>query len=188
MTLTTEPGRPPRRADARRNHERVLAAAVEVFTEHGLEATVPEIAARAGVGKATVYRSYPTKADLVRAIAQRHIDWLNGLVAEAAGRASDDAAGALGDLLQRVTTTIAQDRLMVDVLSTIDDLDDEATFDALEEILAHGRAQGTLRQDASVLDVKVLVAGFARSLVDLGVTDLDVWRRYTTLVVAALRP
>src|SRR5690348_17101316 len=73
-----------RRADARRNHERVIAAAIEVFAERGLEATVPEVAARAGVGKATVYRSYPTKADLVAAVARHQINWLAERVAAAA--------------------------------------------------------------------------------------------------------
>src|SRR5262245_43871561 len=84
-----------RRSDARRNHERVLAAAIEGFTEHGLDATIPQVAERAGVGKATVYRSYPTKADLIEAIAQQHVDWLRGIVAAAVSEAESDAYRAL---------------------------------------------------------------------------------------------
>src|SRR4051794_1873565 len=84
-----------RRADARRNHERVLAAAAEVFTEHGLDATIPQVAARAGVGKATVYRSFPTKADLVRALAQTHVDWLDARIEAALEAAQQDAYRAL---------------------------------------------------------------------------------------------
>jgi len=58
----------PKRADAARNRERVLDAARAVFAERGTDASVPEIADRAGVGVATIYRSFPTKRDLVVAI------------------------------------------------------------------------------------------------------------------------
>ena len=59
---------PRTRADAVRNFERVLAAATEVLAEKGAEAGVPEIAARAGVGKGTVYRCFPTKEHLIAAV------------------------------------------------------------------------------------------------------------------------
>ncbi|MEU8819010.1 helix-turn-helix domain-containing protein [Actinoplanes sp. NPDC048796] len=59
-----------RRRDAVRNHERVIAAARELFSEQGLGVTVPQVAERAGVGKATVYRSYPAKQDVVVAVAR----------------------------------------------------------------------------------------------------------------------
>jgi AcrR family transcriptional regulator len=56
-----EAGTLPKRADAVRNRERVVAAAAAVFAERGVEASVPDVAERAGVGKATVYHSFPTK-------------------------------------------------------------------------------------------------------------------------------
>src|SRR6476646_7476085 len=58
----------PRRADARRNRERVLAAAEAVFAETGLKAPVEEVARRAGVGVGTVCRNFPTKQALVEAV------------------------------------------------------------------------------------------------------------------------
>ena len=58
----------PRRADARRNYERVLAAAREVFGELGVSAPLDEIARRAGVGNATMYRHFPTRRELVIAV------------------------------------------------------------------------------------------------------------------------
>ncbi|HET8952358.1 MAG TPA: helix-turn-helix domain-containing protein, partial [Solirubrobacteraceae bacterium] len=64
---------PRTRADAVRNSERVLAAAAEVLAEKGAEAGVPEIAARAGVGKGTVYRAYPTKEHLISAVLAERI-------------------------------------------------------------------------------------------------------------------
>lgn len=177
-----------RRSDARRNHERVLAAAVEVFTEHGLDATIPQVAARAGVGKATVYRSYPTKADLVRALAEQHVTWLHELVEEAVAAAEHDALGALSSLLDTVTTRLAQDRLMVEVLSGVEDLNDPGTFGHGQRVLDLARAQGSLREDATIVDVMILVSGFARELAEREVTDPAVWRRYSSLVLAALRP
>src|SRR5881409_451714 len=58
----------PLRADAARNRTRVLDAARTAFAEHGLDVGVEEIARRAGVGKGTLYRRFPTKEALVRAI------------------------------------------------------------------------------------------------------------------------
>ncbi|QIG45276.1 TetR/AcrR family transcriptional regulator [Nocardioides anomalus] len=177
-----------RRSDARRNHERVLAAAVEVFTEHGLDATIPQIAERAGVGKATVYRSYPTKADLVRAIAMVHIGWLRELIVQAAADAETDAYAALQALLEAVTTRLATDRLMADVLNTVDDLEEDPQLAQTgERLLDLAKEQGTLREDATMTDITVLVAGFAHSLTELEVTDPAVWRRYAMLTLAALR-
>ncbi|MBH0776754.1 TetR/AcrR family transcriptional regulator [Nocardia bovistercoris] len=181
-------GAQPRRADARQNLERVLAAAVEVFTERGLEATIPEIAARAGVGKGTVYRSFPTKADLVRALARPHLDWFHELGAVAVRAASADAYGALEDLLEQIAARLAQDRLMVDVLSGFDDIGDERLAAHLESILALGRSQGTLRPDATGLDLDILVSGVARALIGHDIRDPDVWRRYARLALGALRP
>ncbi|NKY32291.1 TetR/AcrR family transcriptional regulator [Nocardia speluncae] len=176
-----------RRADARLNHERVLAAAREVFTEHGIGATIPQVAARAGVGKATVYRSYPTKADLVRALAQQHIEWFHELAGAAVAAARDDAYRALEDLLEQVTTRLAQDRLMIEVLSGLEGLD-QRLGDRLEELLTLGRGQGSLRADATGMDVQILVSGVARALIDLDIRDPEVWRRYARLALAALRP
>ena len=72
----------PKRADAVRNRARVIAAAAEVFAERGIEASVPAVAARAGVGKATVYRSFPPKEHLVAAV-ERLLLYLAALVAAA---------------------------------------------------------------------------------------------------------
>ena len=59
------PARPALRADARRNRERIIAAAREVFAQRGLDVPVEDIARHAGVGVATLYRRFPTRADLI---------------------------------------------------------------------------------------------------------------------------
>ncbi|SES32500.1 TetR/AcrR family transcriptional regulator [Lentzea albida] len=69
--------RPQRRADARRNAGSVLEAAAAVFVTSGVEAPIREIAARAGVGTATIYRHYPTRADLILAVYRSQVESLS---------------------------------------------------------------------------------------------------------------
>ncbi|WP_246562037.1 TetR/AcrR family transcriptional regulator [Streptomyces roseirectus] len=71
---TQPPLDPPRRKDARRNQQTLLDAAAAVFVTSGVDAPVREIAARAGVGTGTVYRHFPTRADLVVAVYRHQVD------------------------------------------------------------------------------------------------------------------
>ncbi|WP_155056329.1 TetR/AcrR family transcriptional regulator [Streptomyces blattellae] len=64
----------PKRADARRNKETLLDAAAAVFVTAGVEAPVRDIAARAGVGMGTIYRHFPTRADLIIAVYRHQVD------------------------------------------------------------------------------------------------------------------
>jgi len=93
-----EPGT-RRRADAVRNREKVIAAAEEVFAERGIEAGVPEIAERAGVGKGTVYRNFETKDDLVAAILTRRMDHFDQDILYALE--SEDPGEAFREALQK---------------------------------------------------------------------------------------
>ncbi|WP_327286288.1 TetR/AcrR family transcriptional regulator [Streptomyces sp. NBC_01205] len=63
-----------KRADAQRNRQTVLDAAAEVFVTSGVDAPIRQIAARAGVGMATIYRHFPTRADLVTAVYHHQIE------------------------------------------------------------------------------------------------------------------
>lgn len=69
-------GSRPKRADARRNQEALLDAAAAVFVTSGVEAPVREIAAKAGVGTATIYRHFPTRADLIVAVYRHQVESL----------------------------------------------------------------------------------------------------------------
>src|SRR5215217_5775805 len=64
----------PKRADARRNKEPLLDAAAEIFVMSGVEAPVRDIAAKAGVGTATIYRHFPTRADLIIAVYRHQVE------------------------------------------------------------------------------------------------------------------
>ncbi|ALO99497.1 TetR-family transcriptional regulator [Streptomyces hygroscopicus subsp. limoneus] len=65
---------PGRRADAVRNQQKLLAAAAEVFVTSGVDAPIREIAAKAGVGMGTIYRHFPTRADLVVAVFRHQVE------------------------------------------------------------------------------------------------------------------
>ena len=173
-----------RRADARRNHERIIVAALEVFSERGLEATMPEVAKRAGVGKATVYRSYPTKAGLIDAIAEYQLRWVEERIAWAAEQ--PDAHQALGVFLGDLAERLACDRILADVVPQDLSSRTQRMAEALSALLDAAKAQGRLRPDVSNEDVRVLFGGSIRQLVAMGIRDPAVWRRYSRLILRAL--
>ncbi|MVZ99892.1 TetR family transcriptional regulator [Actinomadura sp. LD22] len=174
-----------RRSDARRNHERIITAALQVFAERGLEATIPEVAARAGVGKATVYRSYPTKGELIEALI-RH--WIHRIEERTtAALAERDARQAMAALLPDVFEMLAANRLMAEVIYEHSS-DADHIIGLLSALLETAKAQGGVRRDATVADIRVLAGGSARQLARLGIVDPAEWRRYGELVMAAVRP
>lgn len=180
----------PRRADALRNRERVLAAATAVFAEKGLDAGIPEIAARAGVGKATVYRSFPTKEHLVAAIAAEGLRWWSSRLEEAIE--SEDPWTGLARAIEDATERQASNRVLAGSLGPIGDLPEVAEVrarsrNALGRLLELAKAQGKARPDASVDDVRVLFVGVARTLFEDEERDPAAWRRYGSLIVDALR-
>jgi AcrR family transcriptional regulator len=67
----------PRRADARRNRERLVAAAREIFTEYGSSASMEAIAKQAGVGVGTLYRHFPNRFDIVEAVYETDVQELS---------------------------------------------------------------------------------------------------------------
>jgi len=177
-------------ADAVRNRERVVAAAAAVFAERGIEASVPEVAARAGVGKATVYRSFPTKEHLVAAVVHDRLDAYERRARELLE--AKDAWDALHTLLSEKAEEQCSDRTLARVLQAgvAPDLLAEArarAWAAIELLLDRAKAQGRMRADATSADLRIMWAGTSRMLASDGVTDPAVWRRYSTLVLDALR-
>ena len=178
------------RADAVRNRALVVAAAAGVFAEKGEAALVPEIAARAGVGKGTVYRCFPTKDHLVAAVAIERARWFE---AEARAAAADpDPWRAFAAFMTRVAEAHCRDRGMVFSMSQGLDLPEllqarADAGDALRELMDRAIATGAMRADAAPEDLKVLLRGVASSLAGAEERDPAVWRRFADLVVNAFR-
>src|ERR1022692_4931729 len=103
MSTTDMPARPPgpMRADARRNRDLLLSAALAAFTEHGADdVSLEEIARRAGVGIGTLYRHFPTRQSLLEAVFRDQVDAL-ARQAEELGRASSPGS-ALEEWLRAI--------------------------------------------------------------------------------------
>ncbi|MFF1693423.1 TetR/AcrR family transcriptional regulator [Streptomyces sp. NPDC058257] len=189
---------PPRRRDARRNWDLLVEAAREVFAEQGLEAPLDVIARRAGVGNATLYRNFPTRAALIDAVFH---DLLTGTMAAGErARTAPDAWAALNDYVRAVFVTLAGDRGTNDLMTT-----HLEGIEALQAVHAHNREtmdillnrareQGTVRADATTEDVLFALAALGRAIPALtaataatAATAPDAWHRPLALFLDGLR-
>jgi AcrR family transcriptional regulator len=180
----------PKRADAVRNRERVVAAAAAVFAERGVEAGVPDIAARAGVGKATVYRSFPTKEHLIAAVVTEKLADLERRARERLDH--PDPWRAIVELVDDHASRQCVDRSLSSALhaGVAADLLAEPRarmWAVMDDLMDRAKAQGTMRADVTAADLRVLWLGVARVLTADGVDEPAAWHRYSRLALDALR-
>jgi AcrR family transcriptional regulator len=146
------------RADAQRSLDALLEAAKAVFAASGVDAPVREIAARAGVGIATVYRHFPQRADLVAAVFRREVD---DCAAAAPALAREHAPGeALARWLRRYTSFIATKRGLAAALHSGDPAFDalpgyfrQHLEPALQSLLDAAIAAGEIRDDVEAYEL-----------------------------------
>ncbi|MCM2419866.1 TetR/AcrR family transcriptional regulator [Streptomyces sp. RKAG293] len=170
--------RAPRlRADASRNRERIVAAAREAFVEHGAEVPLDEVARRAGVGNATLYRHFADRAELVREVVLSVMARITERT-EAAAAQEPDAFEAL----RRFVFESAEDRVgaLCPMLSEAFDGNDPAIFAArdrlnrsIEDIMDRARTSGQLRTDIAVGDLMVAITQLTRPLPGKACMDMD---------------
>ena len=154
----------PLRADAARNRARVLEVAYETLAAEGLSVPIDEIARRAGVGAGTVYRHFPTKEDLYRAVVE---DRIASIVKEGRALVTAGDPDALFTFLRSVVLQWgATDRGLADSLAGVG-IDIETAMPDVEEgflrllgdLLRAGQKAGTVRRDVDVPDVKAILSG-----------------------------
>jgi AcrR family transcriptional regulator len=165
ITLAALPDRRPQRADARRNYEKLLTVAREVFAEQGAAATLDEIARRAHVGPATLYRHFPTRQHLLEAV---YLEEVETLARQAADLVDLPPWDALAQWLRGFLRYAATKRELAQEMLTYVDRDAEVfqacraalttTGDAL---LARAQEAGVARPDASFTDIGRLLGGIA---------------------------
>ncbi len=168
------------RADARRNLERVLDAAAQVFGAAGPDASVDEIAQLAGVGHGTVFRRFPTKDDLMFAVIERHVGQLQALAEEAL--ASDDPGAAFFDFARRVAELNMRTPGLHRCVVHCGDKPGAAELEKLTaRIVVRAQRAGAVRADVKPEDVRLLVRAALTSAPE------GHWRRHLAVVLDGLR-
>ena len=156
----------PRRADARRNYEKLLTAAREAFAEGGEATSLESIAERAGVGIGTLYRNFPNRQALVEALYATEVEEVCRVAAELEG---DDPWQALNTWLERVIAYVATKQVLAAEL--VNYLDKDAAlfqacrgslYSAGEPLLQRAQQAGVVRDDVGIAEVIQMVVGIAK--------------------------
>jgi AcrR family transcriptional regulator len=177
------------RADAQRNVDSLLEAAKTVFATSGVDAPAKQIADLAGVGVGTLYRHFPQRSDLVKAVFQREVDACAAAAPTLA--AAHDPGTALAKWLQRYTEFLATKRGLVAALHSGDPAFDalhgyfrQRLGPALGSLLEAAAASGEIRADISPEDLLHSVANLCQPVAGGGVAYSQ---RMVALLIDGLR-
>jgi AcrR family transcriptional regulator len=179
------------RSDARRNHERLVGAARELFATVGVEVSIDEITKRAGVGTGTLYRHFATKEELIDAVLEDAFSEYLG-VARTALEAPDGWSG-LSYFFEHALALHAANHGLKDVVATrAHGLRRAASMrrrmrPLITRLVERAQEQGTLRADFAADDVSLLLWG-GHGVIECsqGVAP-EIWRRYLRLLLDGLR-
>jgi AcrR family transcriptional regulator len=181
------------RADAARNRERIVAAAMEVFAERGLEASTAEIAARAEVGEATLFRRFPTKDDLVTAIIGVKLEESADLAEECL--ADEDPWRGVERFLYGMAERAAGDHVIAGqakekcVASPALIGERRRILELTSRLVRRAQKADALRDDVAGQDLMFVMSAVA-SLSEMPFPGLraDLWKRYLGIFLDGLRP
>jgi AcrR family transcriptional regulator len=200
MTPVTETKRPPAeksvvveralRADARRNREAVIGAAKKLFADEGLDAQMPDIAKTAKVGVGTVYRHFPTKDDLIAALAIERFERLAEKVREALE--DDDPWEGLCEFIRFAARLQADDRGLCEVMSSRPEVMNASALavglDKLtDQMVKRAQRAGDLRKDLDWEDIPMIACSMGSvTQAEMG-PGLGRWPRLVEIVIDGLR-
>lgn len=184
---------PALRADAARNRELILEAAIELFAERGYEASTAEIAARAGVGEATLFRRFPTKDDLIQAIVSMMLE--EAATVAASCLEEEDAWRGVERFLYEMAERAAQDHGISDankeqcMASQALAGERRRVLDLTAQLVKRAQKAGVVRDDVAGQDLMFLMGAVA-SIGEVPFPGLreDLWKRYLGIVLDGLRP
>jgi AcrR family transcriptional regulator len=180
----------PLRADAQRNLERILEAARDAFAESGMDVGVEEIARRAGVGKATFFRRFPTKEALVLAVYEGFIEEVEASV-DAALLESECALAPLRAFLKHSMHTQAQNKAFFEAVA-VRFVPPADMFDrviaAIARVMAPAQEAGVLREGIEPGDVSTAtkMLGAAIRPMDGVLLPEAAWDRYLDVIIRGL--
>jgi AcrR family transcriptional regulator len=184
------------RADARRNLQQLLDAARELVVERGPQVPLEDVARRAGVGIGTLYRRFPDREALLRAVVLDALERTREAAQEAAAQAreSGDAFEALATYLRRALD-LRVSAVMPQVLDLLDPDDAEVTAardasaEAVSALVDAAHESGDLPDDVTFLDVGMMLVRIARPIPGPMAPDLKdaLARRHLDLFIRGLR-
>ena len=181
--------RPGLRADAERNRQRLIASAREVFAERGLDVPIEDIARHAGVGVATLYRRFPTRADLIAGAFEAKM----AAYADAVGQAlanPDPWAGFCG-YIERVCAMQAEDRGFAHVLTMTFpaakqfEAERNLAYRGFLDLVSRAQAAGQLRGDFVGEDLATLLMANAGVIAGTADAAPGTWRRFAAYMIQA---
>jgi AcrR family transcriptional regulator len=186
-TRTTPSQTRPRRADAERNRARILRAASDLFAQRGPDASMPELAERAGVGVGSLYRAFGDKETLLGAVMAERMRWFAGQLEQAL--ADDDAWAGFERVIWKGAALQVKDRALHraagEALDVPEFVEAKAAIRArLAELIARAQAQGTMRADVRPDDIPMLLDGVGLTR-EAGPEAL--WERHLAIVIDGLR-
>jgi AcrR family transcriptional regulator len=187
-TDATGLSRRPKRADARRNYEKLVNAARDAFAEHDTSASLEDIARRAEVGIGTLYRHFPTRQDLLEAA---YIDEVEAICRSAEDLADLPPWDALSQWLHRFVGFAATKRALAEQLFEYVDKD-SAVFQtcgaaitaAGQPLLERAQEAGAVRADTNITDIARMIGGISV----IRTTDPEQLERILGLALDGLRP
>lgn len=192
MKRTPETEMKTRRADAVRNRAAVLTAARKTMARRGLDVGMDEIARSAGVGVGTVYRHFPTKDELIAALADQRFETLAGYAREALEE--DDPTAAFENFLMRGGKLQADDRALSEIMNErgkmMGKAAERAGVPALAgEVLKRAQDAGAIRLEILPEDIPMLMCGLASLTTGnrAPFRGRNSWKRYLGIMLDGLR-
>jgi AcrR family transcriptional regulator len=179
------------RSDARRNRERLVASARELFATEGVDVPVEEITHHAGLGMGTLYRHFPTKEELIDAVLEDSFAELIDL-AERSSAEADAWVGFTGFLEQAIAQHAAN-RGLKDMLASSERGRERAEAmrarirPPLRRLITRAQEQGDLRPDFTAEDLPLVFSTASRVIETTASVAPDHWRRFLGLMLDGLR-
>jgi AcrR family transcriptional regulator len=179
------------RQDAQRNRERILQAARETFKEHGLDAPLEEIARRAGVGIATLYRRFPTRDALIEAVFVDSISSFRQTAEEALQ--IEDAWTAFSTFIEQMCERQAENSGLKDLLcrrfpdSKLMEDARRRGRETVRRLLARAQGEGAVRADVTPEDIEFVFWSNGRILEATREVAPNAWRRSLALILDGFR-
>jgi AcrR family transcriptional regulator len=178
------------RADARRNHEAVIAAAKMLFADEGLDAQMPDVAKAAKVGVGTVYRHFPTKEDLIAALAAERFERLAEKARE--GMEAESPWEGLCDFIRFSAQIQADDRGLCEVMSSRPEVMQASAYavglpELCDTLVRRAQRSGDLRKDLEWEDIPMIACGLGRITQAETGPATGRWPRLVEIIIDGLR-